>query len=87
MHMNRENFEFLIASSVFETLPKETQVFLHSIMSKPTKSMSVEVMTTKGDVLEVAMEAEGATPEVVPTEGPAKVPKSPKTPRPRHTLT
>ena len=33
-HMNHENFEVLIVSSVFETLPKETQDILIRMMSK-----------------------------------------------------
>jgi len=85
--MNRENFEFLIASLVFEMLPKETQEFFHSIMSMPAKSMSAEAVTTEGAVLEVAITAKGASSEVAPVEVPAKVPKSPTTPWPRPTPT
>jgi len=39
--MNRENFEALIASSVFERLPKEMQELLSSIMSGPVETVSV----------------------------------------------
>jgi len=56
--MNRENFEALLASSVFETLPKETQELLHRITL--TEAMSVEVVTVEGATSEVVREVEGA---------------------------
>jgi len=58
---------------------------LHSITSTPTEATSIEVVTAEGVVLEVVSEAEGAALEVV--EVLAKVPKSPRTPRPKPTPT
>jgi len=56
-------------------------------MSMPAKAISVEAVTTEGVVPEVVMAAEGSSLEVVPTEVPAEVPKYPRTPQPRPTLT
>ena len=41
-HMNRKHYKLLIASSVFETLSKETREFLHNIMSAPIESIDTE---------------------------------------------
>jgi len=79
-HMNCEHYELLIASSVFETLPKETQEFLQSIMSTPATAIDTEAEEL---VLEMEIEVEVVTPEV--TEVLAKVPKSLRTLRPKPT--
>lgn len=86
-HMNHENFEVLLASAVFETLPKETQELLHSIMSMPTEVMYIEAVTTEGAISEVAMAAEGAAPKVAPIEVSIEVLISHRTPSPRPTPT
>lgn len=86
--MNHEKFEALIASSMFERLPKEIQEFFPSIMSVPTKTVNAgEVMTTEGAAPEVAMETKGVSPEIASFEVPVEVPKSLRSPRLRPTLT
>lgn len=40
--MNHEHYDLLIASKLFEKLPKETQQFLPKIMSAPTKFIDTE---------------------------------------------
>lgn len=81
-HMNREHYELLIASLVFETLQKETKDFLQNIMSVPTEAIDTEA---KESVLEIEMEAEVAPPDV--SEVLSEVPKSPRKPRPKLTST
>jgi len=84
-HLNHKNFEALLASLVFETMPKETQELLHSVMSTLAEAMDTEAVTTDGAMLEVVREVEGATPGVA--EVLAEVLKSPWTHRPKPTQT
>ena len=80
--MNHEHYELLIASLVFETLPKETQDFLQNIMSVPTEAIDIEA---KESVSEIEMEAKEVSPEVAKVL--AEVPKYQRTPRPKPTPT
>jgi len=80
--MNREHYDLLIVSKVFETLPKETQELLQKIMSVPTEAIDIE---GEESVPEVDMEAELVALDVA--EVLANVPKSPRTPRPKLTPT
>lgn len=80
--MNHEHFKVMIASSVFETLPKETQEFLQNIMSMPTEAIDTEAEVS---VTEIDMEAKEVAPEVV--EVLTEVPKSPRMSRPKPTPT
>lgn len=66
-----------MASSVFDTLPKETQELLNSLMSTPVET------TSAGE----SMAFEGDAPEVRSVEVPVDVPKSLRSPRPRPTST
>lgn len=79
MHINREKFEALLATLVFEMFPKETHDLLHSIMSTLAEAMETEVVAAKGAMPEFVMEAEGVSPEV--TKVLTDVPKSSWTPR------
>jgi len=58
-HMNCEHYELLIAISVFETLPKETQEFLQNIMSTPATTIDTEAEEL---VPEMEIEVEVVTP-------------------------
>lgn len=74
--MNPKSFEALVASSMFDRLPKETQEILNSLMLVP-----METASAGG-----CMVSEGDAPEVVNVEMPAVVPKSPRFPRLKPTL-
>ena len=65
VRMKLENFEALVASSVFNKLPKETLELLTRLMSAPVETASVEG----------SMAFEGTAPEIASVEVPAEVPK------------
>lgn len=73
--MNSAFFEDLVASSVFDRLPEETQQLIHSFMST-----LVETASVGGSIA-----SEGATPKVVSMEVPIAVPKLARSPRPKPT--
>lgn len=77
--MNHEIYEVFLASSVFKTLPKETQELLHSIMSTPTGTMDTKEMTAEGAMMEVIRMSKRPAPKVVDVL--VEFPKSPRTPR------
>jgi len=86
--MNPDIFEALIASSMFEKFPMETQELVSSIMLMPAKTVSAgEEMEIEGTSPEVVMAAKGASPEVETIKVLKEVRKSLRTPRPRPTPT
>ena len=77
LSMNLAIFEDLVASSMFDKLPKETQELLTSLMSAP-----METASAGG-----SMASEGVSPEFISVEVLTKVPKLLRSPRPRPTTT
>jgi len=75
--MNLENFEALVASSIFDKLCKATQELLTKFMSAP-----METASARG-----SMASEGASSNIISVEIPIEVLKSPRSPKPRPTLT
>lgn len=76
LFMNPQVFADLVASSVFDRLPKDTQQFILNTMSGPGKTK-----ITGGTI-----SSEGASPEVVSIEAPTTMPTAPRSPRPKPTL-
>lgn len=75
LRMNPAIFEDLVASSVFDKLPKETHELLNSLMLVP-----IEVASAGG-----YMASKGASPEVISVEVPTTVRKSARSHRPNPT--
>lgn len=84
--MNRTFFKELLECPVFDRFPESLRKTICEIILR-VATMVVEAMTAEGVRPEVSMEVEGSTPEVAPTEILAEVSKSPRSPRPRRTLT
>jgi len=74
--MNPQFFTDSVASSVFDTLPKDTQQFILNTMSKLGETTS-----TGGTV-----SSEGAAPEVVSMEALSLMPMALRSPRPKPIL-
>ena len=77
-------FEEFLDYPVFDQFPKSDRNFIPDFISG-SEAMDAEVVTTEGPMSEVVMEVEGATLDI--TKVLAEVPKSPRMPRPKPTLT
>lgn len=73
--MNPQFFAYLVISSMFHTLPKDTQQFILSAMSEPSETAS------NGGTIS----SQGMASEVVSMEAPAPVPTAPRLPRSKYT--
>lgn len=73
--MNPQFFGNLVASSIFYKLPKDTQWYILSTMSRPGETIS-----TGG-----AIACKGAAPIVMSRKALAAMPMAPRSPRPKPT--